>query len=120
MLIDTPGLREVQLWGGEQSLLESLIDIRELNTGCRFRDCRHQGEPVCAVQRAVAEGALPLQRIEHCLEQRDELVEVETHRRLSAVARSRPCPCYDLQLDTRDIANSATDTSTIMNRNAGR
>ncbi len=89
MLIDTPGLREVQLWGGEHSLLESFADVRELAAGCRFRDCRHQGEPGCAVQRAVAEGALPLTRLEHYLEQRDELAEAETRRRLGATAQEK-------------------------------
>ena len=86
LLIDTPGLRELQLWGEEDSLHESFTDILELAAECRFRDCRHQGEPGCAVQKALAEGILPHQRLEHYLEQRDELAEAELRRRMSAAA----------------------------------
>ena len=63
MLIDTPGMRELQLWdaGG---LAETFTDIAAMADGCRFRDCRHKGEPGCAVLAAVAAGQLSAQRLE--------------------------------------------------------
>jgi ribosome biogenesis GTPase / thiamine phosphate phosphatase len=86
MLIDTPGLRELQLWGSEDSLHGSFPDILEYASDCRFRDCRHQGEPGCAVQQAVSEGIIPHQRLEHYLEQRGELANAELRNRMNAAS----------------------------------
>jgi ribosome biogenesis GTPase len=60
LLIDTPGLREIQLWNGDEEgrLEQAFGDIVSLATACRFKDCRHQTEPGCAVKAAVAEGTL--------------------------------------------------------------
>jgi ribosome biogenesis GTPase len=65
LLIDTPGLREIQLWsGGEDGpLAQSFGDIAILATACRFKDCQHQTEPGCALKAAVAEGALEPERL---------------------------------------------------------
>jgi ribosome biogenesis GTPase / thiamine phosphate phosphatase len=52
LLIDTPGLRELQLWGGPESVELAFDDIAALAAHCRFRDCRHQDEPGCAVAAA--------------------------------------------------------------------
>lgn len=49
LLIDMPGLREVQLWAGEEAVDAGFREIQELAASCRFRDCRHMGEPGCAV-----------------------------------------------------------------------
>ena len=59
-MIDTPGLREIQLWNGDEgeALDQAFGDIASLATACRFKDCRHQTEPGCAVKAAVADGAL--------------------------------------------------------------
>ena len=54
-LIDTPGMRELQLWDQSVSLSAGFRDIEELAEGCRFRDCTHKGEPGCAVEGAVDE-----------------------------------------------------------------
>lgn len=64
LLIDTPGMRELQLWTGEESLDRSFEDIESLAAGCRFVDCRHDNEPGCAVRAAVAAGALDSARLE--------------------------------------------------------
>jgi len=61
-VIDTPGLREIQLWGDSSVLPEVYSDITRLAEGCRFRDCRHQGEEDCAVARALETGELPAGR----------------------------------------------------------
>jgi ribosome biogenesis GTPase len=58
LVIDTPGLRELQLWDAADGVAESFADIEELASECRFRDCRHNSEPGCAVLAAIASGAL--------------------------------------------------------------
>ena len=75
LVIDTPGLREIQLWAGESSLDDAFADLAELATGCRFRDCRHADEPGCAVLAAVADGRLAPERL-------------ESHRKLAKELRS--------------------------------
>ena len=64
ILIDTPGMRELQLWDAGQSLEEAFPDIDALGRGCRFRDCSHIQEPGCAVRAAVAAGELQPSRYE--------------------------------------------------------
>ena len=58
LLIDTPGMRELQLWSDETSVEQAFDDIAELARGCRFEDCAHGSEPGCAVMEAVANGQL--------------------------------------------------------------
>ena len=89
LLIDTPGMRELQLWdsGG---LSETFADIAGLAEQCRFRDCRHRDEPGCAVIRAVASGELAESRLasfrkldaerEHSERQQDERALIERKR----------------------------------------
>jgi ribosome biogenesis GTPase len=58
LLMDTPGMRELQLWGGEEGLVDAFGDIAELARHCPFRDCQHGSEPGCAVQQALEDGTL--------------------------------------------------------------
>jgi ribosome biogenesis GTPase len=62
-IIDTPGLREAQLWLGEDALSAVFEDIEELALRCRFFDCSHQTEPGCAIKAAVADGSLDSARL---------------------------------------------------------
>lgn len=63
LLIDTPGMRELQLWQvSEGGLSETFADIENLTAQCRFRNCQHESEPGCAVQQAIAAGTLSLKR----------------------------------------------------------
>lgn len=64
-LIDSPGMRELKLTGDESLEQAQFADIRQLAEQCRFRDCRHRGEPGCAVQAAVAADTLARSRLEH-------------------------------------------------------
>jgi ribosome biogenesis GTPase len=64
VLIDTPGLRSVGLFGGESGLAQAFSDIEELADNCRFGDCDHRTEPGCAVLAALADGSLPERRLE--------------------------------------------------------
>jgi ribosome biogenesis GTPase len=64
LVLDTPGLRELQLWDAEEGIEAAFADVEALAQGCRFRDCRHQGEPGCAVVAAAEEGALAPERLD--------------------------------------------------------
>ena len=64
MLVDTPGLREVQLWDADEGIHEAFSDVDELAADCRFNDCAHMREPGCAVQAAIDEGRLPRERLQ--------------------------------------------------------
>ena len=62
LVIDTPGMRELQLWDAGEGLTHAFADVEELAANCRFRNCRHKGEPGCAVDAALKEGVLPYER----------------------------------------------------------
>jgi ribosome biogenesis GTPase len=62
LLIDTPGMREVQIWAGEESFQETFADVEILAKQCRFHDCKHDTEPGCAVRQAIEDGTLDYQR----------------------------------------------------------
>ena len=91
VLIDTPGMRELQLWETGEALADTFGDIEELATGCRFRDCRHGTEPGCAVLEAVSSGMLPANRLasfhkladeqQYQSRQQDERAAIEAKRR---------------------------------------
>ena len=65
LLIDTPGMRELQPWVEESAVAEVFEDIAELADGCRFSDCQHLSEPGCAVLAAIQDGTLSSARLEH-------------------------------------------------------
>lgn len=67
LLIDTPGLRELQLWESGDGLIEAFPDVLELASRCRFSNCRHENEPDCAVQAAITAGSLAAERFQHFL-----------------------------------------------------
>lgn len=62
LLVDTPGMRELQLWTPGDGVAQAFDDVTELAEQCRFRDCRHDGEPGCEVEAAVARGDLSAER----------------------------------------------------------
>lgn len=61
-LIDTPGVRELALWDVQEGLEQTFADIEELSAQCRFRDCKHDKEPGCAVRAAIDSGQLDAKR----------------------------------------------------------
>jgi ribosome biogenesis GTPase len=85
LLIDTPGLREIQLWEGDQGIESAFPEIEALAGKCRFNDCRHQGEPDCAVEAAVAAGELEPERLESYRKLQRELHQI--HIRQDEMAR---------------------------------
>lgn len=64
ILLDTPGMRELLPWAGDEAVDEVFPDVAALAERCRFRDCRHESEPGCAVLAAVDDGTLDPGRIE--------------------------------------------------------
>jgi len=73
LLIDTPGMREVQLWADEESLDEAFADIAQLALACKFSDCAHETEPGCAVKAAIEAGDLSAKRYKSYLKLKREL-----------------------------------------------
>ena len=73
MLIDTPGMRELQLWADEDGLTGAFADIEQLATQCHFRNCQHDDEDRCAVRDALARGELAFARFENYLQMKLEL-----------------------------------------------
>jgi len=64
LVLDTPGMRELQLWDAEGGLEIAFADIETVAAQCYFSDCRHQDEPRCAIREALAEGAIDAARYE--------------------------------------------------------
>ena len=77
VLIDTPGMREFQLWDNSDSLDSGFKDIEALANECKFNDCQHNNEPGCAVQAALDNGSLPADRYESYLKLKKELAFLE-------------------------------------------
>lgn len=63
-LIDTPGVRAVSLWSSGRGIEWAFADVFDLSDHCRFRDCKHEDEPGCAVQAAIAAGTLDARRLD--------------------------------------------------------
>jgi ribosome biogenesis GTPase / thiamine phosphate phosphatase len=98
LLIDTPGMRELQLWDAGVGLGAAFADVYALATQCRFRDCQHETEPDCAVIAAVDAGRLPADRLQswHQLQRelsylarrQDKVAEAEERAKNRAIHRS--------------------------------
>jgi ribosome biogenesis GTPase len=101
LVIDTPGMRELQVWGDEDGLKQAFEDIEALAIDCRFRDCRHGSEPGCAVRAAVENGRLDAGRLRSFQKLQKELryladrqamtpnaLEKERWRKISKIARN--------------------------------
>jgi ribosome biogenesis GTPase len=96
LIIDTPGMREMQLWEGT---LDAFQDIQEIGTACHFRNCRHEQEPRCAVRVAAADGRLAparlasyqkLQReLEHQMARQDQYAQISEKRKVRTVMRAQ-------------------------------
>jgi len=78
LLIDTPGIRELQLWGTEEDLAENFDDVAALVSTCKYRTCRHQHEEGCAVQAALQSGALSRSHYASYLKMKQELASLKT------------------------------------------
>jgi ribosome biogenesis GTPase len=84
VLIDTPGMRELQLWEASEGAKDTFEDIDALAASCHFTDCRHKEEPRCAVKAAVAERRLAADRLLSYVKLQEELGELEARRGVRA------------------------------------
>jgi ribosome biogenesis GTPase / thiamine phosphate phosphatase len=99
LIIDNPGMRELQLWGDEAGVDETFADIMQLAALCRFRDCRHESEPDCAVQSALDDGTLDEERYRSYLKlkrelrylagKQDQRIRAAEHARWKQIARQQ-------------------------------
>jgi len=92
LLMDTPGLRELQLWGEESNLGEAFEDIEALARECRFRDCRHEHEPGCAVRAALAAGTLTPERLHNFEKMQRELRFLAKRQHWAGMKKHQPRP----------------------------
>lgn len=83
-VVDMPGVRGLGLWDAEEGIEAAFSDIETLAESCRFRDCRHTGEPGCAVCQAVDEGSLAKERLDSYLALRKELDTTNDRRKRSS------------------------------------
>jgi ribosome biogenesis GTPase len=103
LLVDTPGLRELEPWGLDDDGPAGFADVEALAAGCRFRDCAHEGEPGCAVAEAAARGELAEGRLagfrklaaegRHLREKQDARGRAELRRRgkqMAQITRANP------------------------------
>ena len=98
IMIDTPGIRELGLWGVDEGVGAVFPEIEQLGQGCRFADCSHRHEPGCAVIAAVAAGTIEQRRYDsylkllaearHQLEQADELGRQAKKRKEKQLSRT--------------------------------
>jgi ribosome biogenesis GTPase len=84
ILIDTPGMRELQLWDVTEAAKDTFDDIEQLAASCHFTDCRHRDEPKCAVKAAVADGTLSPERLSSYIKLHDEVRDLEARRDVRA------------------------------------
>ncbi|MGM0845406.1 MAG: ribosome small subunit-dependent GTPase A [Bacillota bacterium] len=61
-IIDTPGMRELQMWEGDEGISTQFKDVEEYAELCRFRDCTHEDEPQCGIKQAIQQGILQEER----------------------------------------------------------
>ena len=80
LVIDTPGMRELQLWSDGDGLDRAFSDIEALARACRFPDCGHESEPGCAIQAALGDGRLDAARLESWRKLQRELAFLERKR----------------------------------------
>jgi len=103
LIIDTPGMRELQVWADETSLSRSFTDVEDLAVRCRFSDCRHEREPGCAIQEAINAGVFEAERLQryrklarelqHLRERQDASVRAEkkqARKKFARLVRNRP------------------------------
>ncbi len=80
MVIDNPGMREIQVWATQDVLENTFADIIALASACRFSDCTHNREPGCAVQSAIEAGTLDPKRLENYKKLKQEIKDLEARK----------------------------------------
>ncbi len=89
MLIDNPGIREVQMWTDENTLREAFADIAELAADCRFSDCKHRSDAGCAIREAYSAGLFDKERYRSFLHLEEEIEALRRRQKKKQVAVER-------------------------------
>jgi ribosome biogenesis GTPase / thiamine phosphate phosphatase len=91
MVIDTPGMRELQVWNDDDGLSQAFEDIEQLAATCRFKDCTHDNEPGCGVRTALEEGRLTEERFGSFMKLRKEyaFLDERLHSKASAIEKAK-------------------------------
>ncbi len=88
LVLDTPGMRELQLWDARDGWQQAFADIELLASNCRFRDCKHDGEAGCAVLQALSSGELDPKRYANYRKTEKELAHLARKERSAAAKGS--------------------------------
>jgi len=104
ILIDNPGIREVQMWTDEHTLRERFLDVAEIASECRFHDCRHGSDAGCAIRAAVSEGRLPRERLEGFLKLDEEIAKLKKRLKKRQMTLERRAK-RDHRIKARNLAD---------------
>jgi ribosome biogenesis GTPase / thiamine phosphate phosphatase len=89
LIIDNPGMRELQLWDVGEGMLDLFSDIIKLETQCKFSDCLHESEPGCAVKKAISDESLSEKRLESYRKLQREIQAVERKKNPQLAGKKR-------------------------------
>jgi ribosome biogenesis GTPase len=89
IIIDNPGMRELQLWDVGEGLKDLFRDIEELERQCKFSDCKHETEPGCAIKKALSDGTLSSTRLDSYRKLQKEMLAVERKKNPELMAEER-------------------------------
>lgn len=89
LLVDTPGIRELQLWGTQEDLDENFEDVALLASQCEYANCRHDGEQQCAIRAALDNGTLSAAHYASYLKFQDELARLQARTTVVAKKKNR-------------------------------
>ncbi|MBK6606287.1 MAG: ribosome small subunit-dependent GTPase A [Leptospiraceae bacterium] len=89
LLIDTPGLREIQLWEMSLCYKKTFADIDSLSASCKFVDCKHESEPGCKIKEAIANGEISEERFANYEKMKRELEYLESRVDRSAMLQKK-------------------------------
>lgn len=103
LIIDTPGMREIQLWDAESGLQEAFEDIEVVSAQCFFKDCKHENEPKCAVREAISTGTLDEGRLESYRKLQKELQHLERKQINAAKTAQRKTKSQSKPVRTKTV-----------------
>ena len=104
MLIDNPGMREIQMWTDEQTLRESFLDVEQLAAKCKFGDCKHGEDSGCAIRAAVESGELDEGRYEGYLKLDEEIEKLKRRQQKRTMISDRRAK-RDHRIKARNLAD---------------
>lgn len=89
LIIDTPGMRELQLWDGGEGVAETFDDLEELSLQCKFTDCLHADEPGCAIRAAINKGEIDETRLKSYLKLMREVKYIESKQNVKTAIENK-------------------------------